>query len=78
MCTQAVKATIREGKIHQIYGQMQAGAKFGMQTMNQALYNAVINRQVTREEALSRSSDVDELRQMLGVAPATRKVSMAR
>jgi len=76
VCTQAVKATIREGKIHQIYGQMQAGAKFGMQTMNQALYNAVINRQISREDALSRSSDVDELRQMLGVAP--RKVSMAR
>jgi twitching motility protein PilT len=76
VCTQAVKATIREGKIHQIYGQMQAGAKYGMQTMNQALYNAIINRQVTKEEAMSRSSDVDELLQMLGAAP--RKMSMAR
>ena len=76
ICTPGVKATIREGKIHQIYGQMQAGAKFGMQTMNQSLHAAVMNRQITAEEALTRSSDVDELNQMLGKTP--RKMSMAR
>jgi Tfp pilus assembly pilus retraction ATPase PilT len=45
---------------------MQAGQKYGMQTMNQALAVAVVNRLVTHEEALTRSSDVDELQKMLG------------
>ena len=67
ICTPALRATIRDNKIHQIYGLMQAGQKYGMQTMNQALNAAVVNRLVTMEEALSRSSDVNELQQMLGV-----------
>ncbi len=68
ICTPAIKATIRDGKIHQIYGLMQVGTKYGMQTMNQGLYAAVVNRLVTTDEAMSRSSDSDELKQMLGAA----------
>jgi twitching motility protein PilT len=41
MCTPAVRAVIREGKIHQVYSLMQVGQKFGMQTMNQGLQAAV-------------------------------------
>ena len=66
ICTPAIKATIRDGKIHQIYGLMQVGTKYGMQTMNQALYAAVVNRLITTEEAMSRTSDPDELNKMLG------------
>ena len=66
ICTPAIKATIRDGKIHQIYGLMQVGTKYGMQTMNQALYAAVVNRLITTEEAMSRTSDPDELTKMLG------------
>ena len=40
ICTPAVKAVIREGKLHQIYTLMQAGQKFGIQTMNMALAEA--------------------------------------
>jgi twitching motility protein PilT len=65
ICTPAIRAVIREGKIHQIYGLMQAGQKYGMQTMNQALHNAVISRQISASEALSCSSEPQELRQML-------------
>ena len=65
ICTPAIKAVVREGKIHQIYGLMQAGQKYGMQTMNQALHNAVINRLITANEALNCSSEQQELRQML-------------
>jgi twitching motility protein PilT len=45
---------------------MQAGHKFGMQTMNQALFQAYCDRTITKEEALRRSSDPVELQQMLG------------
>ena len=65
VCTQAIKAVIRDGKIHQIYGLMQAGQKYGMQTMNQALFNTIAARQISIDEAMSRSSDTAELQQML-------------
>ena len=71
VCTSAVRAVIREGKIHQIYSLMQAGQKFGMQTMNQALYRAYKIKQISLDEALGRSPDVKELEQMLGKCEAT-------
>jgi len=68
ICTPALRATIRDNKIHQIYGLMQAGQKYGMQTMNQALHGAVINRLISMEEAMQYTSDSQELTQMLGSA----------
>ncbi|MFH0777195.1 MAG: type IV pilus twitching motility protein PilT [Candidatus Eisenbacteria bacterium] len=66
VCTPAVRAVVREGKTHQIYSLMQAGQKFGMQTMNQGLYRSYAAKQISLDEALGRSSDVKELQQMLG------------
>jgi twitching motility protein PilT len=66
ICTPALRATIRDNKIHQIYGLMQAGQKYGMQTMNQALHSAVVNRLISMEEAMLHTSDSQELAQMLG------------
>jgi twitching motility protein PilT len=66
VCTPAIRATIRDDKIHQIYGLMQAGQKYGMQTMNQALYNAYVTNQISLDEAMRRSHDTQELGQMLG------------
>ena len=65
ICTQAVRAVIRERKIHQIYSLMQAGTKHGMQTMNQALFQTFINKQISLDEALGRSTDTKELEGML-------------
>jgi twitching motility protein PilT len=63
--TPAVRNLIREEKIHQIYSAMQAGSKFGMQTMNQSLADLVRRRLITREEALNRSTLPEELAQLL-------------
>ena len=65
VCTPAIKAIIREGKIHQIYSLMPAGQKFGMQTMNMALMSAVLDKQLTSEDAMDRSMDRAELEGML-------------
>jgi twitching motility protein PilT len=70
VCTPAIKAMIRDNKTHQIYGLLQAGQKYGMQTMNQALYRAYMNKWISRDQALGRSTDTSELLQMLG-EPAT-------
>jgi twitching motility protein PilT len=62
----AIRNLIREDKVHQIYSQMQVGQeKFGMQTMNQSLCSLFQKRLIALEEALGRSSDPDELKQMI-------------
>ena len=65
ICTPAVKACIRDDKLHQIYGMMQAGHKHGMQTMNQSLYQLYYNREITKESAIERSGNPIELEQMM-------------
>ena len=66
VCTPAIKAVIREGKTHQIYSLMQVGQKFGIQTMNQALLQAVLDKALSPEDALERCADRSELEGMLG------------
>ncbi len=66
VCTPAIKALIRDDKVHQVYGIMQAGQKYGMQTMNQGLYQGYVNRKISYEEAMGRSPDKDELLKMIG------------
>jgi twitching motility protein PilT len=62
----AIRNLIREDKIHQIYSQMQVGQdKFGMQTMNQSLCSLFQKRLISLDEALGRTSDPDELKQMI-------------
>jgi len=62
----AIRNLIREDKIHQIYSQMQVGQeKFGMQTMNQSLHNLLSRRLISLDDAMQRSSDPEELKQML-------------
>lgn len=66
----AIRNLIREDKIHQIYGNMQAGQQTsGMQTMNQSLYDLVKKRLISQKEALSRTMNKDELMQMFGNQP---------
>jgi len=66
VCTPAIKSAIREGKVHQVYGMMQAGQKHGMRTMNQSLYELYVNRQISLEDAMGRSRDAMELQHMIG------------
>ncbi len=62
----AIRNLIREDKIHQVYSQMQVGqTKFGMQTFNQSLGVAYSKRLITLDEAMARSSDPDELKNIL-------------
>jgi twitching motility protein PilT len=67
--TQAVRALIRVVKVHQIYSSMQSGKKHGMQTMNDALYQAYMARDVAEEECLRVSHDPNEFLRMIGKAP---------
>jgi twitching motility protein PilT len=68
--TGAIRALIRDDKIHQIYSSMQSGKKFGMQTMNDALYQLYVTKQVAADDCLRASSDQGELMRMMGMQPA--------
>jgi twitching motility protein PilT len=64
--TAAIRNLIREDKIHQIYSAMQTGTgQTGMQTFNQGLCNAYLSKAITLDIALSRSSNADELQDMI-------------
>src|SRR6188508_1532136 len=67
--TGAIRALIRDDKIHQIYSSMQSGKKFGMQTMNDALYQLYTSREVSQEECERVSSDPNEFLRMIGKSP---------
>jgi twitching motility protein PilT len=66
ICTPAVRALIRDDKVHQIYSIMQAGKKYGMQTLNDALYQLYVQGEVTLEDCLQHSSDPNEFLRMSG------------
>jgi twitching motility protein PilT len=74
--TPAIRNLIREDKMHQIYSQMQVGqTKHGMQTMNQTLLNLYMRKLISLDDALGRSMDPEELRQMIASPAQHRNVS---
>lgn len=74
-----IRNLIREDKIHQIYGMMQTGqAKHGMQTFNQSLAGLYFKRQITLQTALNRSSNADELQEIIARGAAALNPGGAR
>jgi twitching motility protein PilT len=65
VATTAVRASIRENKIHSIDNLISTGSKFGMQTMNQSLATAVKNGNIREVDALLLSSDHEEFRKCM-------------
>ncbi|MGI5939586.1 MAG: type IV pilus twitching motility protein PilT [Thermoleophilia bacterium] len=63
--TSAVRNLIREGKTHQLYTVMQTGSRLGMQTMNASLSCLVRKGVITKETAMRRSSNPDDLERLL-------------
>ena len=64
--TPAIRALIRDDKIHQIYGAMQTGQeKLGMQTANQSLATLHQKRLISLDTAIGASSNRDELQDMI-------------
>ncbi|MCH7598332.1 MAG: Flp pilus assembly complex ATPase component TadA, partial [Myxococcales bacterium] len=62
----AIRHLIRDDKIHQMYSAMQVGqGKYGMLTMNQSLASLVQRRLITLDTAVGRSSDEQELKQLV-------------
>lgn len=60
----AVRSQIRESKAHQVYSTMQTSQKEGMQTMNQSLFELVMKEKIKKEDALSRTTEVQDLERL--------------
>jgi twitching motility protein PilT len=69
VATPAIRAVIRDDKVHQIYSLMQAGKKHGMQTMNDALYQLYMSREVAKDECLRVSPNPNEFLRSIGETP---------
>lgn len=65
IATPAVRAMIRDGREHEIYGVIQTGQKYGMQTFNMSLAKLVKDGKVSRSVALSYATNPDELVRIL-------------
>ncbi len=66
VATPAIRNLIREGKTHQIYSALQAGAKFGMQTMDSHLAELVRAGKVSVEAALEKCHHAEDFQRLTG------------
>jgi twitching motility protein PilT len=69
VATPAIRNLVREGKVHQIYSSMQAGGRFGMQTMDMSLAHLVKRGDITQQMAFERCHDPEELQRLVGKGP---------
>ena len=68
VATPAIRNLIREGKTHQIYSAMQAGARHGMATMDQHLAELVRKGKITYDAALEKCHHVEDFNRLCGRA----------
>ena len=70
VATPGIRNLVREGKVHQIYSAMQAGGRYGMQTMDMSLASHVKAGRVTQQMAFERCHDPEELQRLIGSSGA--------
>jgi twitching motility protein PilT len=68
VATPGIRNLIREGKVHQIYSAMQAGGRYGMQTMDMSMAGHVKAGRITQQMAFERCHDPEELQRLVGSA----------
>ena len=69
VATPAIRALVRDDKIHQIYSALQSGKKHGMQTMTDSLYQLYMGREVAKDECLRVAQEPNEFLRMIGEKP---------
>jgi twitching motility protein PilT len=60
----AIRTQIREAKVHQMYSTLQTGQKESMQTMNQSLFSLFLNGKISKEDALGRTTELQDLERL--------------
>ncbi|MCL2790798.1 MAG: type IV pilus twitching motility protein PilT [Desulfobulbus sp.] len=70
ICTAAVRNLIREGKTYQIPSIMQTGKKFGMQTLDDAIFDLLEKKKIGAEDAYNNSFEKARFLKFLRHQPA--------
>jgi twitching motility protein PilT len=70
VCTPAIRAIVRDDKVHQIYSMIQSGQKYGMRTINMSLADHYRAGRITLNDCLGRSPNQQELNEMLSRQPS--------
>jgi len=73
VATPGIRNLIREGKTHQIYSSMQAGAEHGMFTMDQQLAELVKKGTITYEVGLEKAHHVEDFNKLVGRTAKTNQ-----
>jgi twitching motility protein PilT len=68
VATPAIRNLIREGKTHQIYSALQAGAKHGMHTMDQHLAELVRTGRISYDTGIEKCHHVEDFNRLCGRA----------
>jgi len=66
VATPAIRNLIREGKTHQIYSALQAGAQHGMHTMDQHLAELVRSGRITLEQGREKCHHIEDFTRLVG------------
>src|SRR5665811_2134561 len=66
VATPAIRNLIREGKTHQIYSSLQAGAKHGMHSLDQHLVELVKSGKITYEQGLEKCHHTEDYNRLTG------------
>jgi twitching motility protein PilT len=66
VATPAIRNLVREGKTHQIYSALQAGGKFGMQTLDQSIADLVKRGVISYETGLEKCHHVEDFNRLCG------------
>ncbi len=73
----AIRALIRDGKIHQIHNAMTSGKRSGMQTMDDSLADLIRKGAIDPKEAMRRAKNPDDLARLVGYTPPPLPTGMA-
>ena len=65
LSNEAIRALIRDDKVHQIHSVIQTSGRLGMTTMNQALYTLYRQGKITYNTAVGYTMNPDELRRLM-------------
>jgi twitching motility protein PilT len=68
VATPAIRNLIREGKTHQIYSAMQAGAQYGMHTLDQHLADLVLKGRISYETGVEKCHHIEDFNRLTGKA----------
>ncbi|MFN8081851.1 MAG: type IV pilus twitching motility protein PilT [Kineosporiaceae bacterium] len=66
VATPAIRNLIREGKTHQIYSALQAGAQYGMHTLDQHLAELVRTGRISLEQGREKCHHIEDFNRLVG------------